>query len=170
MQNSGSRNRSWVAQTFASHPSAPARGALSEVEGQRVCGFYERRTADIADPAVCATLSEGSGGHSGLYSRPREQERDTRQSPIPDRLQGHDKEVRCGWAKTDLMIRYHDEEWGTPVHDDRRLFEFLILEGAQAGLSWETILKKRENYRTAFENFAASAVAQYCALLGPNTG
>ena len=68
---------------------------------------------------------------------------------------------RCGWAKSDLMIHYHDEEWGAPVHDDRRLFEFLILEGAQAGLSWETILRKRENYRAAFDNFDASAVARY---------
>ncbi len=59
------------------------------------------------------------------------------------------------------MIRYHDEEWGAPVHDDRRLFEFLILEGAQAGLSWETILKKRENYRTAFDDFDARAMAKY---------
>jgi len=59
------------------------------------------------------------------------------------------------------MILYHDEEWGVPVHDDRRLFEFLILEGAQAGLSWETILKKRDNYRAAFDNFDASAVARY---------
>jgi len=68
---------------------------------------------------------------------------------------------RCGWAKSDLMVLYHDEEWGVPVHDDRRLFEFLILEGAQAGLSWETILKKRDNYRAAFDNFDASAVARY---------
>jgi len=59
------------------------------------------------------------------------------------------------------MIHYHDEEWGVPVHDDRRLFEFLILEGAQAGLSWETILKKRENYRAAFDNFDPSAIARY---------
>jgi DNA-3-methyladenine glycosylase I len=59
------------------------------------------------------------------------------------------------------MIRYHDQEWGTPLHDDRRLFEFLILEGAQAGLSWETILKKRENYRAAFDNFEASVIARY---------
>jgi DNA-3-methyladenine glycosylase I len=59
------------------------------------------------------------------------------------------------------MVLYHDEEWGVPVHDDRRLFEFLILEGAQAGLSWETILKKRDNYRAAFDNFDASAVARY---------
>ena len=59
------------------------------------------------------------------------------------------------------MIRYHDEEWGTPVHDDRTLFEFLILEGAQAGLSWQTILNKRENYRAAFDGFDAQRVARY---------
>ena len=68
---------------------------------------------------------------------------------------------RCGWAKTDLAIAYHDREWGVPVHDDRTLFEFLILEGAQAGLSWETILRKRENYRRAFDNFDARKVAKY---------
>ena len=68
---------------------------------------------------------------------------------------------RCGWAKTDLSISYHDREWGVPVHDDRTLFEFLILEGAQAGLSWETILRKRENYRRAFDNFDAAKVARY---------
>ncbi len=69
--------------------------------------------------------------------------------------------VRCAWARSELMIRYHDEEWGVPVHDDRRLFEFLILEGAQAGLSWETILNKRENYRAAFDGFDAQKVARY---------
>jgi len=69
--------------------------------------------------------------------------------------------VRCGWAKGDLYIRYHDEEWGVPVHDDRTLFEFLILEGAQAGLSWSTILNKRENYRRAFDGFDAQRIAQY---------
>lgn len=68
---------------------------------------------------------------------------------------------RCGWAKTELSMSYHDREWGTPVHDDRRLFEFLILEGAQAGLSWETILRKRENYRRAFDNFDPAKVARY---------
>jgi DNA-3-methyladenine glycosylase I len=68
---------------------------------------------------------------------------------------------RCQWPRTDLSISYHDEEWGVPRHDDRTLFEFLILEGAQAGLSWETILKKRENYRQAFDNFDAGLVAQY---------
>ncbi|MGA9511805.1 MAG: DNA-3-methyladenine glycosylase I [Candidatus Sulfotelmatobacter sp.] len=69
--------------------------------------------------------------------------------------------VRCAWAQGELMTRYHDEEWGVPVHDDRRLFEFLILEGAQAGLSWETILNKRENYRVAFDNFEAQRIAFY---------
>jgi DNA-3-methyladenine glycosylase I len=60
---------------------------------------------------------------------------------------------RCAWAKSDLMVRYHDQEWGVPIHDDAMLFEFLCLEGAQAGLSWETILKKRENYREVFDGF-----------------
>ncbi len=69
--------------------------------------------------------------------------------------------VRCAWAQSELMIRYHDEEWGVPVHDDNKLFEFLILEGAQAGLSWETILNKRENYRAAFDGFDAQRVAGY---------
>jgi len=69
--------------------------------------------------------------------------------------------IRCPWATNDLSIRYHDEEWGKPVHDDRRLFEFLILEGAQAGLSWDTILKKRENYRAAFDNFDPKKIARY---------
>ncbi|MHB8383430.1 MAG: DNA-3-methyladenine glycosylase I [Candidatus Binataceae bacterium] len=69
--------------------------------------------------------------------------------------------VRCAWAKSDLDILYHDREWGVPAHDDRTLFEFLILEGAQAGLSWATILRKRENYRAAFANFDPAAVARF---------
>ena len=68
---------------------------------------------------------------------------------------------RCSWAKTPLSISYHDEEWGVPLHDDDRLFEFLILEGAQAGLSWETILRKRDNYRAAFDGFNPAKVAKY---------
>ncbi|MEK6337681.1 MAG: DNA-3-methyladenine glycosylase I [Acidobacteriota bacterium] len=68
---------------------------------------------------------------------------------------------RCDWARTELSIAYHDLEWGVPVHDDRKLFEFLILEGAQAGLSWETILRKRENYRAAFDNFDPNKIARY---------
>ena len=71
--------------------------------------------------------------------------------------------TRCGWATTDLSIAYHDTEWGVPVHDDRVFFELLILEGAQAGLSWETILKKRENYRREFASFDPSAVARFTA-------
>ena len=69
--------------------------------------------------------------------------------------------VRCSWARNELAIRYHDEEWGTPLHDEHQLFEFLILEGAQAGLSWDTILKKRENYRKAFNRFDPRRVAKY---------
>jgi len=68
---------------------------------------------------------------------------------------------RCEWARTEISIPYHDREWGVVVHDDRTLFEFLILEGAQAGLSWETILRKRDNYRAAFDNFDPVKVAKY---------
>jgi len=70
---------------------------------------------------------------------------------------------RCGWAagSSPLMLKYHDREWGVPVHDDRRLFEFLILEGAQAGLSWKTILDRRQNYRRAFDNFNTLKIAKY---------
>src|SRR5438132_1216231 len=70
---------------------------------------------------------------------------------------------RCAWPKSELDIAYHDREWGVPVHDDRVLFEFIILEGAQAGLSWSTILKKRENYRRAFDNFDAKKISGYNA-------
>jgi DNA-3-methyladenine glycosylase I len=68
---------------------------------------------------------------------------------------------RCGWAKSELYVQYHDTEWGVPAHDDRTLFEFLILEGAQAGLSWETILKKRLNYREAFAHFDPAIIARF---------
>lgn len=74
-----------------------------------------------------------------------------------------DARARCHWARTPLSIAYHDREWGVPNHDDRTLFEFLVLEGAQAGLSWETILRKRENYRRAFDNFDPRKVARYKA-------
>ena len=70
--------------------------------------------------------------------------------------------IRCQWAGSDpAMIEYHDKDWGAPVHADRTLFEFLILEGAQAGLSWSTILNKRENYRKAFDHFDAKKIARY---------
>jgi DNA-3-methyladenine glycosylase I len=72
-----------------------------------------------------------------------------------------DRRIRCAWAQTPLGIAYHDAEWGVPIHDDRTLFEFLILEGAQAGLSWETILKKREAYRQAFLGFQPVRVARF---------
>ena len=71
------------------------------------------------------------------------------------------KKPRCAWARDELSVAYHDSQWGVPVHDDRRLFEFLILEGAQAGLSWITILKKRAAYRQAFDRFDARKVALY---------
>lgn len=81
---------------------------------------------------------------------------------------------RCGWAKNELAVHYHDTEWGVPLHNDQGLFEFLILEGAQAGLSWDTILRKRGNYRAAFDNFEPKAVARYtdskCAELMLNEG
>jgi DNA-3-methyladenine glycosylase I len=72
-----------------------------------------------------------------------------------------ERTIRCAWARTPLGIAYHDTEWGVPVHDDRILFEFLILEGAQAGLSWETILKKRDGYRAAFAEFDPERVARF---------
>ncbi len=81
---------------------------------------------------------------------------------------------RCDWAKSNLAIDYHDTEWGVPLHDDQRLFEFLILEGAQAGLSWDTVLAKRNSYRAAFDNFDATKIALYddakCAELLLNAG
>ena len=73
------------------------------------------------------------------------------------------EKIRCAWPKSELDIVYHDKEWGVPQHDDRVLFEFLILEGAQAGLSWSTILNKRENYRRAFDNFDARKIVKYDA-------
>jgi DNA-3-methyladenine glycosylase I len=69
--------------------------------------------------------------------------------------------TRCAWAKTPIEAEYHDAEWGVPLHDDQRIFEFIILEGAQAGLSWVTILKKRDAYREAFDNFEIAKVARY---------
>ena len=84
-----------------------------------------------------------------------------RNVPLPDDL----KKKRCTWVSVDdpLMLEYHDREWGVPVHDDRKHFEFLILEGAQAGLSWSTVLKKREAYRRAFDNFDPAKVARFTA-------
>ena len=82
-------------------------------------------------------------------------------SPVSPQLPEEDRRVRCEWARTELSMAYHDTEWGVPCHDDRTLFEFLILEGAQAGLSWETILRKRHHYRRAFNGFDPDIVARY---------
>src|SRR5262245_40689362 len=76
-------------------------------------------------------------------------------------MQGPDKLIRCWWARNELAVRYHDEEWGVPLHDDRAIFEFIVLEGAQAGLSWDTILRKRERYREVFDQFDPETVARY---------
>jgi DNA-3-methyladenine glycosylase I len=72
-----------------------------------------------------------------------------------------DGKKRCAWISSDLMRKYHDEEWGVPLHDDRKLFEFLVLEGMQAGLSWSVVLNKRESYRAAFDDFDPEKVARY---------
>ena len=85
----------------------------------------------------------------------------SRSSPVADRTP--DRSTRCGWAFDDLYAAYHDTEWGVPIHDDQTIFEFLVLEGAQAGLSWHTILRKRENYRAAFDQFDPEKVARYNA-------
>ncbi|MGA7685365.1 MAG: DNA-3-methyladenine glycosylase I [Terriglobales bacterium] len=80
---------------------------------------------------------------------------------VASTLPNTDEPIRCRWASNPLAIRYHDREWGVPQHKDRVLFEFLILEGAQAGLSWDTILRKRENYRAAFDGFDPAKIARY---------
>ncbi|HUH66357.1 MAG TPA: DNA-3-methyladenine glycosylase I [Syntrophales bacterium] len=77
------------------------------------------------------------------------------------RSEQHEDMNRCRWARSDLLIEYHDREWGLPIHDDRVLFEFLVLEGMQAGLSWETVLKKRPSYRLAFDHFGPARIASY---------
>ncbi len=82
--------------------------------------------------------------------------------PRTERREARSVKTRCEWGtSSQLYIDYHDNEWGVPIHDDRKLFEFLILEGAQAGLSWETVLKKRENYRKAFSNFDPVKISRY---------
>ncbi len=86
---------------------------------------------------------------------------------MPTKIRNPKSEIRnitrCPWPTDDLYVAYHDTEWGVPLHDDQKLFEFVILEGAQAGLSWHTVLKKRENYRKAFDNFDPQKVARYNA-------
>jgi DNA-3-methyladenine glycosylase I len=102
-------------------------------------------------------LSERPLGGALKILNPKSQIPMKSQNPNPNK----DKK-RCAWGVSNpLMIAYHDEEWGVPVHDDRRLFEFLILEGAQAGLSWQTVLNKRDHYRKAFDRFDPRKVAEY---------
>jgi DNA-3-methyladenine glycosylase I len=91
-----------------------------------------------------------------VYQTDSEAENTCWEGPMAERML-----TRCGWAGSELMIRYHDQEWGVPVHEDRTLFEFLCLEGAQAGLSWETVLRKRPNYRAAFAAFDPAAVSAF---------
>src|SRR3982751_585704 len=87
----------------------------------------------------------------------------TKPKPVKEKYAGPDDgKIRCGWSLGDpIYVKYHDEEWGRPVHDDKLLFEFLVLESFQAGLSWLTILKKRENFRKAFANFDVKKVARF---------
>ncbi len=80
---------------------------------------------------------------------------------MPSKQDATSNIIRCHWPKNELAVRYHDEEWGVPVHDDRKWYEFIVLDGAQAGLSWDTILRKRENYREAFDGFDPAKVARY---------
>src|ERR671932_544450 len=100
---------------------------------------------------------------SRIIKVPRSMLKDIGMPGVKSREQAPSQDtIRCAWAARDaLLMAYHDQEWGVPVHDDRALFEFLVLEGAQAGLSWSTILRKRENYRRAFDRFDARKIARY---------
>jgi DNA-3-methyladenine glycosylase I len=110
-----------------------------------------RSLKNLSDPKPLECLS--------LIARPWVRGRAS--SNMPNQKRSSRTPTRCAWACSDLAIGYHDKEWGVPAHGDGTLFEFLILEGAQAGLSWETILNKRENYRAAFDRFDPRAVARY---------
>src|SRR5208282_3010161 len=112
-------------------------------EGETVCGRCFQRRRASAGP-------EGRNENEGLYRR-----RAWRLTIMKESAS------RCPWPVDDLYRTYHDTEWGVPLHDDRKLFEFLVLEGAQAGLSWHIVLKKRENYRAAFDQFDPEKVARY---------
>ena len=94
----------------------------------------------------------------GLPDRNRDDGMSAERTPAPPKPDG---KPRCGWPRSVIALRYHDEEWGVPLRDDRKIFEFLVLDAAQAGLSWEIILRKREGFRAAFDNFDAEKVARY---------
>ncbi len=111
----------------------------------------------------CAERAKTEANPSGVSREAVHNSGRTQDEPrvSASRIRMSESLVRCAWARTPLSIAYHDLEWGVPVHDDRLLFEFLVLEGAQAGLSWETILRKREAYRQAFDRFQIARVAAY---------
>jgi DNA-3-methyladenine glycosylase I len=128
-------------------------------------GFPRLSVLPLLDTILCAILC-AEGQVQGCFNGPPAATVGDYHIPNePDSTEGMNsmsgESNRCPWAKADLYVQYHDTEWGVPVHDNRLLFEFLILEGAQAGLSWETILKKRENYREAFDSFDPVIVAKY---------
>ena len=115
------------------------------------------RTCEAAFPIACAPIVSQAGATRRLRIALLARERAVR--PVDRRSE--DSRVRCRWAHNFLLIEYHDKEWGVPLHDDRQLVELLILEGAQAGLSWQTILKKRENHRRVFDRFDPAKMARY---------
>jgi len=100
-------------------------------------------------------------GSGGIEATSHDRQEDMERADMTKKLHVNTELRRCPWARGDNYIQYHDTEWGVPIHDDRLLFEFLVLEGAQAGLSWSTILNKRDNYRQAFDNFDPGLVAKY---------
>src|SRR6202050_4819836 len=129
------------------------RGSLSDA-GRIVDEIFRRRSFQRVE-------GSRADGASGEGSRRDNLGRRGRRVSSAERQSSADALTRCGWARDDLARRYHDEEWGVPLHDDHRLFEFIVLEGAQAGLSWDTILRKRDSYREAFDNFDPALVARY---------
>src|SRR5713226_3604716 len=115
-----------------------------------------RRPETTAPANICERRDARESRETASQRRNPPQVTDLRPTPSKEKVKAVDQHTRCAWARTSLSIAYHDLEWGVPVHDDNILFEFLTLEGAQAGLSWETILKKRDTYRQAFVGFDAA--------------
>src|SRR5262245_57679898 len=155
LRNRGSlrhrRHQRWVG-------CSPAPGLVSPGSPRVVACSREMRVHPRGPAPSSFGVSEPAAGRAGRRALLCPCVRMKRCGPMTA-----DNTVRCKWAQTPLSAAYHDLEWGVPVHDDRVLFEFLTLEGAQAGLSWETILKKRDAYRKAFANFDPAAVAKFRA-------
>ena len=116
----------------------------------------DRAQAALAEKEAATPAAEHLGGGGRSLNSPNHVEK---AKVVPSSTEP--QLTRCPWARDDLARRYHDEEWGVPLHDDHRLFEFIVLEGAQAGLSWDTILRKRASYREAFDNFDPALIARY---------